>query len=211
MGDRLDTIDTGRKLWAVPPLQGGGELGRHVTQCGLGRGLPSYQVEPWSTQRFGHNRHRPKIGGCAPFWGELGPHLAQCGLGRGLPLYQAASWSMQLFGHSRHGAKNWGLCSFGKGRAVSPSDTMLLGSRPTSLPSGILIHPAIWPQQMWAENWRLWPFGGGELGPYQRPGIPAWQVSSWSVQVPTVWPQQHSNVTDRQTGQDKSDSIGEQF
>jgi len=24
---------------------------------------------------------------------------------------------------------------------------------PTSLPSGILIHPAIWPQQIWAANW----------------------------------------------------------
>jgi len=24
---------------------------------------------------------------------------------------------------------------------------------PTSVPSGILIHPAVWPQQTWAENW----------------------------------------------------------
>jgi len=42
MGDRLATIDMGRELGAVPLL--GGELGPHVTQCGLGRGLPSYQV-----------------------------------------------------------------------------------------------------------------------------------------------------------------------
>jgi len=34
------------------------------------------------------------------------------------------------------------------GGAGSPSNTMLLGSIPTSLPSGILIHPAIWPQYM---------------------------------------------------------------
>jgi len=43
MGDRLATIDTGRKLGAgVVPLLG--ELGPHLIQCGLGRGLPSYQV-----------------------------------------------------------------------------------------------------------------------------------------------------------------------
>jgi len=53
--------------------------------------------------------------------------------------------------------------------------------------SGILIHPAIWPQQMWAENWGSPPpFGGGELGP-QTPhltqcgyggGLRAYEVSS---------------------------------
>jgi len=43
-----------------------------------------------------------------------------------------------------------------------PSNTMLLGSRPTSLPSGILILRAIWPQQIGAENWEgvpLWRWG----------------------------------------------------
>ena len=43
MGDRLATIDMGRKLGAVRHF-GGGELGPHLTQCGLGQGLPSYQV-----------------------------------------------------------------------------------------------------------------------------------------------------------------------
>jgi len=32
-----------------------GELGPHLTQCSLGRGLPPYQVAPWSIQLFGHN------------------------------------------------------------------------------------------------------------------------------------------------------------
>jgi len=40
------------------------------------------------------------------------------------------------------------------------------GQRPTSVPSGILIHPAIWSQQIWAKNWGLCPFGDGELGPH---------------------------------------------
>jgi len=43
---------------------------------------------------------------------------------------------------------------------MSPSNTMSPGSRPTSLPTGILIHPAVWPQQTWAEN------GGGAVPPF---------------------------------------------
>jgi len=41
MGDRMATIDMGRKLGVVPLL---GELGPHVTQCGLAEAIPSYQV-----------------------------------------------------------------------------------------------------------------------------------------------------------------------
>jgi len=37
-------------------------------------------------------------------------------------------------------------CAPFRGRAGSPSNTMLPGSRLTSVPSGILIHPTIWPQ-----------------------------------------------------------------
>lgn len=49
----------------------------HLTQCHLGRGLPSYQVAPWSIQPYGHNRHKAKIGGGAvSLWaGYLCPHL----------------------------------------------------------------------------------------------------------------------------------------
>jgi len=43
----------------------------HLTQCGLGRGLPLYQVTYWSSQPFGHNRQAPQSWSCcAPFsWG----------------------------------------------------------------------------------------------------------------------------------------------
>jgi len=45
------------------------------------------------------------------------------------------------------------------GRAGSPS-------RPTSIPSGILVHPAVWPQWTLAENWGLCPImGGGAVSP----------------------------------------------
>jgi len=41
MGDRFATIDMGRKVEATVPLSVG-ELGPHITQCRLGRGLPPY-------------------------------------------------------------------------------------------------------------------------------------------------------------------------
>ena len=37
-------------------------------------------------------------------------------------------------------------CAHFRGGAASPSNTMTPGPRPTCLPSGILIHPTVWPQ-----------------------------------------------------------------
>jgi len=75
---------------------------------------------------FGHNRHGPKRGRCAPFRGGrgLGPHLTQCGWGWGLPAYQVAFWSIQPFGHNRHGPKIGELgphqTQCGQGRGLPP-------------------------------------------------------------------------------------------
>ena len=99
-----------------------GGLGPHQAQCGLGWGLPPYQVASWSIQPFGHNRHGLKMGGSAPFCGEgeLGFHLTQCHLGRGLPPYQLASWFIQPFCDNRYGPKlGGGLCPF-RGREMGP-------------------------------------------------------------------------------------------
>jgi len=69
-------------------------------------------------------------------------------------------------------------------------------------PSGILIHAAICPQQIWAENWGLSPFGGGELGLHLNPPNTVWPgprptcMPSFILMHPTVWPQ-YTNVTDR--------------
>jgi len=54
MGDRLATIGVGRK-WAGAAVGAGSLLGPHLTQYGLGRGLPLYQVPSSSIQPFGHN------------------------------------------------------------------------------------------------------------------------------------------------------------
>jgi len=79
------------------------------------------------------------------------------------------------------------------------------GRRPTSIPSGILIHPAVWPQQTWAGSWGALPlFSGGGAG---SPSKTVWSKSrptrtpSFILICPTVWPQ-YTNVTERQTGQD---------
>ena len=50
-------------------------------------------------------------------------------------------------------AKKWeGGCAPCVGGDGSPSITMSPGRRPTCVPSGILIHLAVWPQQTWAEQ-----------------------------------------------------------
>ena len=53
---------------------------------------------------------------------------------------------------------------WGRG-ADSSSNTKSPGARHSSIPSEMLIHAAIWPQQILAENWgEAVPFWGGELG-----------------------------------------------
>ena len=37
--------------------------------------------------------------------------------------------------------------------AGTPSNTMCRGPRSTSVPSGVFIHQAVWPQLTWAKNW----------------------------------------------------------
>jgi len=120
-----------------------------------------------------------------PFRAELVLRLIQCGLGRGL-----------------HGPKIWGLRPlFRGGGAVSSSNTKSAGPSPTSIPSGILIYAAIWPQQISAEKWGLCPFGRGGAGSPSNTMWPAPSptcVPSFILIHQTVWPQ-YTNVTDRQT------------
>jgi len=96
------------------------------------------------------------------------------------------------FGHNRHGTKIGGVCPIGGGVGWSPSNIMWPRPRPTSLPSGILIHPAVSSQQAWAENWgRCAPVGKGELGPHPDtvwPGLRPTSVPSCIHAA--VWPQQ---------------------
>ena len=104
------------------------------------------------------------------------------------------------------------------GGAASPSNTMSPGPRPTSIPSGILIHPAFWPQQTWAEVYTdaglpasvncksggaAVPLTIGELGPHLTQcglgrGLLPYQVAFCSIQpfghnTPTLQDRQRSD------------------
>jgi len=87
----------------------------------------------------------------------------------------------RLFGHNKHQSKSGGSCA--------PFNTMWPGPRPTSVPSGILIHPVAQP---FGHNIRGPNIGGGcaplgELGPHLTQyalgqSLPPYQVASWSIQ-----------------------------
>jgi len=92
-----------------------------------------------------------------------------------------------------------------------PPYTMSLGPRSTSVASGILIHPAVWPQQTWTENWGLCPYWGGEVDPHLTntnsvSGAEATTTPSFILIHPTVWPQ-YTNVTDRQAGRQTDNGL----
>jgi len=124
---------------------------------------------------------------------------------------QSGSLSIQSFGHNKHGPKSEGSCPF-LGGTGSLSNTMWPGLRPTSIPSGILIYSAVWPQRAWAENWgTLPPLWEGQLGLHLTQcghgRGPACQVSSWSIEpFGHITPTLQTRETDRQDRQ-RSDSI----
>jgi len=78
--------------------------------------------------------------------GAVGSPSDKCGLGRGLPPCQVASSSILPFRHNRHGPKMGRCCSAPLLGELGPAfNRMWPRPRPTSVPSGILIHPAVWP------------------------------------------------------------------
>jgi len=124
--------------------RGEGELGPHLTQCRLGRGLPLCQVASWSVQPFGHNTWAEKCGGCcAPILGRAGfPSNTMSPKPRptSIPsdiLIHPVVWSQQTWANPLF---FWG------GVVGSPSNTLWPEPRPTSMPSFILINPTVWPQ-----------------------------------------------------------------
>ena len=161
----------------------GGELGPHLTQCGQGRSLPPCQVAYWYIQPFGHNRPRPKIGGCA-LWGRSGSPSNNVHGSRSTSLPSGILIHPALLATTGVG-ENWGLCPFfERGGGGSPYNTTSRGLRFIPEPSGILIHLAVWPQQTWAKNWvGAVPFFWRELGPHKTQsrlgqGLPPYEVAS---------------------------------
>jgi len=72
------------------------------------------------------------------------------------------------------------------GGAGSPSNAKSSVPRHTSIPSGILIHPAVWPQRTRTKNWGVPLFGGRASSP--RNTLPTC-MPGFILIHPTVWPQ----------------------
>jgi len=95
-------------------------------------------------------------GCCAPFrGGGAGPHLTQCGLGPWADICLRTKWHLH---------PSSPLATIDVGQKVGVLYSFLGGPGSTSIPSGILINAAVWPQQTWAENWGPCPIWGGVAG-----------------------------------------------
>jgi len=147
MGDRLATIDMGRKLGAVPLLGGGtGSTCNTMRPGPRPTFVPSGILTVWPQQTWA------EIGGYAP-WGGAGstsntmlPGPWPTGAPWGV-LSHPAVWAQQTWAENwRLGRKLEAVSPFWGGEAGSPSITMWPGPRHTSVPSGILIHAAVWSQ-----------------------------------------------------------------
>jgi len=159
-GPRKTSIPSGILVHpAVSPQRTSAENWGLCTFRGGGAGSPSNTLSrrprPTSVpsdisihmQPFDHNRHAPKIAGSAVF-----------GRGVWVPIYHKVAWA-EAYLHNK-----WDLdapsrmATIKMGRklaalpptpgvgAGSPSNTMSSELRPNSVPSGILIHAAVWPQ-----------------------------------------------------------------
>jgi len=123
-------------------------------------------------QPFGRNRYGQKIGRLFPFGGAGSP----CNTMSPGPTSTSLPCKWHLDPCSRLATTDTGR-KIGVGVVVCRSlwgagssyKTMWPGPRPTPVPSGTLIHAAVWPQQTWTENWGLFPFfREGELGPHVK-------------------------------------------
>jgi len=70
---------------------------------------------------------------------------------------------------------------------------------PTSVPSGILVYPAVWSQQTWAENWgAVLPFGGS--------WVPIYYSVAWAkAHLHTKW---HLDPSSRLATTDMGHKVG---
>jgi len=81
-----------------------------------------------------------------------------------------------------------GGCALFWGRgAGSPSNTKSSGPRPTYIPSGILIHPAVWPQWTWGGCAPFW--GAGSPSNTKSPGPRPTSAPNGILIHPAIWPQ----------------------
>jgi len=135
---------TWAEIWEglCPLFFGGGELGSRVTQCRLGRRLASYQcilIHPAVWPQY-IDRNLGVLLSHTPFGGRSNTVVWA-------EAYLRTKWHIDPTSHlASTWAENWGRCAPWVGGSGSPSNTMWPGSSPTSVPSYILLHAALWRQ-----------------------------------------------------------------
>ena len=88
----LATIDMGRKLGSRAPFCWG-VAATPSNRASPSRGLPPYQVASWSTRQFGHNIHKPKLGGIVHYFLREGSWL---------PVEHKLAWAEAYLNTKRH-------------------------------------------------------------------------------------------------------------
>jgi len=177
----------GRKLEVCCAPLGEGELGPHLTQCGQVPGLPACQLSSYPSNRLAtvHQCHRQTdrtgqdngpIAYGEPFYKRSPNKTANINRNK----WSAVAEMGDRLATTDMGQKRGLLCPFLVGGvAGSPSNTMWPGPRRISVASGIFIHPAIWEQQTWAENWGVCSRGlNPHLTVWPGPRLPLYQVAS---------------------------------
>jgi len=142
------------KTGGCAPFRGGAATPSNTTSPG-----PNWHLDPSShlaTIDMGQ-----KLGwGCALFfWGSWVPIEHKVAWAKA---YLHTKWHLSPSSHLATmdiGRKLGGCAPLGEGR-WDPSNIMSPGPRPACVPSGIVIHPAAWPQQTWAEIGGSVPFLG---------------------------------------------------
>jgi len=128
--------------------------------------------------------------------------LCPLSVGSGVPIQHNMAWD-EVYLHTKWhldpssrfakidmGRKVGVLCPF-LGAAGSPSNKMSPEPRSTSLPNAILIHAAVWPQQIWVENWGAMPlWGTGSPSDTMSPEARSTSLPSGILIHPAVWTQQ---------------------
>jgi len=140
-----------------------GELRPHQTQCRLGRPLRrSGRSSPPNVFRFRFSPVKPNLTLILTL--TLPSDGVWCwvvNFSRSADVYLRTKWYVDPSSRSATiymGQKLGGVgVPFSLGLAAFPSNTKWPGPRPTSIPSGTLVHPAVWPQQTLAENWGTVP------------------------------------------------------
>ena len=195
MGDRHGP-KSGRLLWPFPYVGGSWVPTQNNVAWAEAYLLTKWHLDPSS--RLATIDMGRKVGGAVPLsGGDVGLH-APFG-GTWVSIKHNVAWAEAYLRTKWHLDPSSRLVTIDMGRKVggtvpfrrgswAPSNTVWPGSRPTSVPSGILIHLAVWHHNRHRpKSGDAVPLFGGEIRPHLTQcglvqGLSSYQVASWSIQ-----------------------------